>query len=131
MLVVDASALVAIGLDEPERATFTRVLLEADRAIATPVNLLEVGIVLSGRWPDFTPAKYGEWLEEYGVLESHDVGVEAALAAFTRYGKGRHPARLNMGDCFAYALAKRLDAPLLFKGNDFPQTDIRLAVQPT
>jgi uncharacterized protein with PIN domain len=77
-------------------------------------------------------SKYDEWLEGLGVerAKASDLGGEA-LAAYLHFGRGFHPARLNLGDCFAYALAKRLDAPLLFKGNGFSQTDVRSAVQPT
>lgn len=72
------------------------------------------------------------WLAGLSIDVRDDVALGgAAFAAFLKFGKGRHPARLNLGDCFAYALAKSLDAPLLYKGDDFAKTDIRSALQPT
>ena len=72
------------------------------------------------------------WLASLAVqrVEHHDLGG-AALLAYLRFGKRHHPAGLNLGDCFAYALAKELDVPLLYKGDDFAKTDIRSALQPT
>ena len=127
MLVVDASALVAIGLEEPERDVFSHRLIESDDIWAAPINLVEAGIVLSGRWPDFTQDGYRSWLARLNVSEA-PVEFESALAGHLRFGKGHHPARLNLGDCFAYALARQLDAPLLFKGDDFALTDVKRAL---
>ncbi len=126
-LVVDASALVAIGLREPEAVAFSQALLKDDDCLAAPINLVEAGIVLSGRWPDFTEEGYRSWLRQLNVSGA-PVEHEPALAAYIRYGKGRHPARLNLGDCFAYALAMQLHAPLLFKGDDFALTDVKRAI---
>jgi ribonuclease VapC len=69
------------------------------------------------------------WIAGLGLeVDAHSVGHGEALAAYMRYGRGYHPAKLNLGDSFAYALAKKLDAPLLYKGDDFSQTDIRPAL---
>jgi len=129
MIAVDASALVAIGQDEPE-ATALLGALEAEEARVSSVNYVEAGVVLIGRNYLSGQAAFDDWLSALGV-SLHDEGglARRALAAYLCYGKGVHPARLNLGDVFAYALAQDLDAPLLFKGNDFSKTDARSAVQ--
>lgn len=129
-LVVDASALVAIALLEPERAGFLECLGNAGPVFAAPVNILEAGLAIVLRQRLFGLDEYQAWLVELGVAET-DVSCNAALRAYLQYGKGVHRAGLNLGDCFAYALAKQLDAPLLFKGDDFGATDVRIAIQPT
>jgi ribonuclease VapC len=129
-LVVDASALVAIALDEPEAAAMKQVL-DGIQAWATPVNIMEAGLVLVLREARFSPAQFRAWVADQNVAETSVVSSVDALAAYLAYGKGVHRAGLNMGDCFAYALAKQLDAPLLYKGDDFPLTDVRSALQPT
>ena len=93
------------------------------------MNYVETGMVL--RQSGFVTGAefYNAWLAKLAIHVRDDVRLgEAAFAAFLRYGKGRHPARLNLGDCFSYGLAKALDAPLLYKGDDFAQTDIRSAL---
>ena len=129
-LVIDASALVALAMDEPERVEIERSLRANDDIRAAPINLTEAGIALVLRFGMFTPSQYDEWLADLGVQET-SVDSGAALRAYLQYGRGVHRAGLNLGDCFAYALAKELDAPLLFKGDDFIFTDIRPALQPT
>jgi ribonuclease VapC len=129
-LVIDASAIVALGMNEPERNAIEAVLTEADEICAAPINVTEAGIVLVLRFGRFTAAEYGRWLSEINVDET-PVDAAAALHAYLLFGKGVHRAGLNLGDCFAYALAKQLDAPLLYKGRDFIFTDVRSALQPT
>jgi ribonuclease VapC len=129
-LVVDASALVAIALFEPERDSFLRRLEEADAIFIAPVNVLEAGLAIVLRERLLGLNQFAAWLTQLRVSEV-DVSGDAALEAYLRYGKGVHRAGLNLGDCFAYALAKQLDAPLLFKGDDFGVTDVRVAIQPT
>lgn len=129
MIVVDSSALVALALREPEQDRIRRALHAADRALISPVNFVESGMVLRGR--DFIVGREDleAFLAAHGItVETHRELHQPALDAFLRYGKGRHSARLNLGDCFAYALAAQLDAPLLYKGDDFAQTDIRSAL---
>ncbi|MBO9558229.1 MAG: type II toxin-antitoxin system VapC family toxin [Caulobacter sp.] len=128
MIVVDASALVAMALAEPERSAFEAVIADAEVLLATPVNLMEAGLVLVLRERRFTAAEYHRWLYDLNIASSDLVGEPEALDAYIRWGKGVHRAALNMGDCFAYALAKQLDAPLLYKGDDFPLTDVRSAL---
>jgi len=127
-LVVDASALVAIAQREPGYQVLEQALATATSALATPINVLEAGLVLVLREAHFTPDEFRSWLEAQNVIEVRDADSHAALAAYMSWGKGVHPAKLNMGDCFAYALAKALDAPLLYKSDDFPLTDVRSAL---
>ena len=130
IVAVDASALVALALEEPEREEVEACLMDAEDAFATPINITEAGLTLVLRDGRFTPEQYERWLAGLRVTEMGIDGA-AALRAYLQYGKGVHRARLNLGDCYAYALAKALDAPLLYKGDDFTFTDIRSALQPT
>ncbi len=130
IVAVDASALVALALGEPEREEVEACLRDADDAFATPLNITEAGLTLILRDGRFTPQQYERWLSDLRVTEM-GIDAAAALRVYLQYGKGVHRARLNLGDCFAYALAKTLDAPLLYKGDDFALTDIRSALQPT
>lgn len=127
-LVVDTSAIIACLTGEKERPAFMRVLALAERRILSSVNLLEARIVITG-----TKRLPVDWLNDF--LDNERIEVipfdedlsNLAFDAYRRYGKGRHPARLNMGDCAAYALAKSRGWPLLYKGEDFTQTDIERA----
>jgi ribonuclease VapC len=129
MIVVDSSALLAILLKEPEKAAFEKVIAGATRRVVSAVNAHETATVLRIRvgpaaverfW--YLPAK-----SDIKVVPFDDAQVREASIAFNRYGKGIHSkARLNLCDCAAYALAKRMNAPLLFKGNDFTHTDLLL-----
>ena len=130
IIAVDASAIVAIGLDEPERADFVRVLERAERAFVAPINIVEAGLVIVLRQRLMGLEDYSRWLQRLGLAEQ-PVSGDAALQAYLLFGRGVHRAHLNLGDCFAYALANQLGAPLLFKGDDFSVTDIRPAFQPT
>jgi ribonuclease VapC len=130
VIVVDASALVAIGDEEPDADDHLRVLV-ANEAVMTSINYVEAGVVLIGRRR--MPAKLGfdRWLARLNVqVRTADDLSHSALEAYLAYGRGYHPAKLNLADCFAYALAKQLGAALLFKGNDFALTDVRRALQP-
>lgn len=132
MIVVDASALLAIAFEEPDNRLYADALSLADAACISAANYLETGIILTRRGFAATRQDFDAWLGGAGVRLVEDVALaDAALAAYLRFGKGFHPARLNLGDCFAYALAKQLGAPLLYKGDDFALTDIRSALQPT
>jgi len=129
LIVVDASALVAIAEREPEKEQFLGVLDQADVSYLTPINYLETGVVLIGRRLLADEAALEDWLAGLGVKRREDVELgPAALDAYLRFGKGFHAARLNLADCFAYALARTLDVPLLYKGDDFARTDIRAAI---
>jgi ribonuclease VapC len=127
MIVVDASALVAIGDEEPDAAAFLHVLA-ADEAVMSNINYVETGVVLISRQRVSARPDFDLWLERLGVVVRPDPLATAALAAYLAWGRGYHRARLNLADCFAYALARQLDAPLLFKGDDFKLTDVRRAL---
>ena len=132
MIAVDASALVAIAVNEPEKAAYTEVLNRVDSAWITPINYVETGLILKQRRYIENRLHLDEWLAIYDVAVDQGAALAStALEAYLTFGKGRHPARLNLADCFAYALAKELDVPLLYKGDDFAKTDIRSALQPT
>jgi ribonuclease VapC len=131
LIVVDASALIAIALAEPERPAFRDILRMSDCAVIAAINYVEVGVILKQRRYVQTRAQLDEWLQSYRVeVEEGQHLAPTALDAYHRFGKGLHPARLNLADCFAYALAKQLNAPLLYKGDGFAKTDIRSAIQP-
>ena len=130
MIVVDSSALVAILRREPEADSFLQVIATAEGCLLSSVSLLETSMVLAGRTGDAKAwAELDTLVVRSGMqLVAQDAElVEEARAAFLRYGKGRHPAALNLGDCASYALAKVRGLPLLFKGNDFPRTDLTAA----
>lgn len=131
MIVVDASALVAIGDDEPDKDVYVRALM-SDECIISNINYVETGIILISRRRLLAKPDFDHWLSRLRVaVRQTDDLAEPALEAYLTYGRGFHRARLNLADCFAYALAKALDAPLLYKGDDFVFTDIRPALQPT
>lgn len=128
-LVVDTSALIAIALEEPECDAFLALLEDVDDLLISPMTYVELGVVLVSR--RFLPSRENidAWLAEHRIQTARLATIETlALDAYLQYGKGRHAARLNLGDCFSYALAKALDAPLLYKGDDFSQTDVRPAL---
>lgn len=127
MIVVDASALLAVVLDEPERPRFRDLMLSYDCLVATP-TVLEAHLAL-----DRIRTRNVHRLLDL-LLERPNIDIIAfdrqhlrlARAAFEIYGRGRgHPARLNFGDCMSYALARHRDLPLLYKGDDFPHTDVK------
>ena len=129
-MVVDTSALIAILFDEAEKSTFADKIDTATDPKVSAVTRVEAMMVYLGRRNN-EPSDVLDLLDILG-LKTVDVNraqADRALDAFTRFGKGRHPARLNLGDCFAYALASTLNEPLLFKGEDFSKTDIEPAIQ--
>jgi ribonuclease VapC len=130
-MVVDTSALVAILWGEPEEATFTAAIEDDPNPKISAVTLVEATMVYLGRHIH-DHAIVAELLDILGlkVIDVDRIQVERALDAFVRFGKGRHSARLNLGDCFAYALAATFNEPLLFKGDDFLKTDIVAAWRP-
>lgn len=124
-MVIDTSALLAILQDEPERRSFNEAIEAADSRVMSVANFVETSIVVEVRYGAEGLRDLEIFLNRSGIeLTPVDVeqGREACLA-FSRFGKGRHPAGLNYGDCFAYALARVRREPLLFKGIDFSQTD--------
>jgi len=130
LIAVDSSALLAILLEEPEKIAFAEAIIMADVAKIGAPNYFEVSMVAESRrghsgCRDLDQLAFSLGLE---VVPFDASQMEEACEAYRRFGKGRHRAALNFGDCCAYALAKTLDVPLLFKGNDLVLTDIKRAV---
>jgi ribonuclease VapC len=126
-MVVDSSVLVAIVLREPGAEAFLSTLLDRDEtAYVGTVTAFEAALVLARRLgAPGLPILDGLMNEiEFEIVPFDGAQIAAARAAYLRFGKGRHPAKLNLGDCCAYALAKTLRQPLLCKGRDFSRTDI-------
>lgn len=127
MIVIDTSALVAILNHEPERHALLSIIMSNE--VITPGScVLETAMALHRLVPMLTAAQQDAFLAQsrIGIAAISPELARAARDAFFVFGKGRHRAGLNFGDCFSYALAKELDAPLLFKGTDFGKTDVRL-----
>jgi len=127
VIAVDSSALVAILRLEPDAKALLGALVAARGRVMSALNMLETSLVLAGREGDGSVfAPLDEFMAEAGIVivpfDTEQAGQ--ARAAFLRYGKGRHPAALNFGDCAAYALARSRGLPLLYKGDDFTRTDI-------
>lgn len=131
-MVIDTSALLAILLDEPERRSYNESIEAADSRVMSVATFVEVSIVLEARYGAEGLRALDRFIERAAIdLISVDLEqARAARDASSRFGKGRHAAALNFGDCFAYALARVLGEPLLFKGSDFSQTDVRPAPRP-
>ena len=125
-MIIDTSALVAVLDQEPEAARIVRTFASAPERVLSAANLVEVGIVMQARRGDDGARDLDLLLAKLRVDIAAVTANQADIArkAFRRYGRGRHAANLNFGDCFAYALAQDTSAPLLFKGNDFGQTDV-------
>ncbi|MGH6914753.1 MAG: type II toxin-antitoxin system VapC family toxin [Geminicoccaceae bacterium] len=129
-MVVDSSALLAIALLEPEARQFTDVIQRARLALLSAANFVEASILVQGRRGQAGLELFDAFVQESGIRIEPVTRAQALLArdAYRRFGKGNHPAGLKFGDCFAYALARERDLPLLFKGDDFARSDIRPAV---
>ena len=127
MIVVDTSALMAVIFNEPDRDRFMQAILGARRACMSAGSVVEAAAVYASAFQDGDPARVAEDLSRLRIEVEPMTADQAWIAASARftYGKGRNG--LNIGDCFAYALATSLKAPLLFKGNDFALTDIEAA----
>jgi ribonuclease VapC len=130
-MVIDTSALLAIFLGEPERKTFLNLITESDVRLISAANLLEAGLVLEARRGESAGREFDLFVQQAAleIVPADAEQVEIARAAWRKFGKGRHKAGLNFGDCFAYALAKVSGEALLFKGDDFALTDLTSAAQ--
>jgi ribonuclease VapC len=127
VIAIDSSALVAILQSEPDALLFAEAIGAAEAIIVSAVSFFETSMVLADRVQDETAWRLLDALIGRAKIEivPFDAGQAAiARAAFLKYGKGRHTAALNFGDCAAYALAKSRNIPLLYKGADFAKTDI-------
>lgn len=128
-MILDTSAVLSILLREPDYEHYKRAITEAERCLMSAANFLETAIVLEAR-TSFAGGHELDLLIEEAPIQLVAVTADhaqAARRAWRQFGKGNHPAALNFGDCFAYALAKETGEPLLFKGNDFALTDIEVA----
>ncbi len=131
-MIVDTSALLAILQAEPESRLFAEAIEAVSRPTLSVVSFVEASMVLDARHGAEGRDRLDRMIRE-SRMEIAPVDLEQAQIAreaFRDFGKGRHAARLNFGDCFAYALARQRGEPLLFKGDDFARTDIRAAVTP-
>ena len=125
-MLLDTSAILAILQDEPERRKFNEAIEAAETRLLSTASYVECSMILESRYGadgirdlDLLIAK-----AQVSLVAVDEEQANLARRAFRKYGKGRHPAGLNFGDCFSYALAQSLNEPLLFKGNDFPQSDV-------
>lgn len=126
-MVVDTSALMAVLLGEPEAETFARLLADDPKILISAFNALESAIVIEAKKGEAGGRELDLLLHRarIDIIPFTADQVELARTAWRQFGKGQHPAGLNIGDCCAYALAKFSGEPLLFKGKDFSHTDIR------
>lgn len=125
-MVIDTSALLAILQNGPERRRFNEAIEAAESRLMSVANFVEVSIVIESRHGAEGLRELDRFVDRAGIQL---VGVDVeqgklARDAFSRFGKGRHAAALNFGDCFAYALTRSLEQSLLFKGDDFSKTDL-------
>lgn len=126
-MVIDTSALIAVLFGEPEAESFARALAADPKKLLSAFNALESGIVVEARKGE-AGGRELDLLLHHAHIEIVAINaeqVELARSAWRNFGKGNHPAGLNIGDCCAYALAKYSGEPLLFKGSDFSKTDVQ------
>ncbi|MYA87087.1 MAG: type II toxin-antitoxin system VapC family toxin [Boseongicola sp. SB0662_bin_57] len=131
-MIVDSSALLAILNREPDASHYEEAILNAATCSMSVANVLETSIVVESRGGAQAGHELNAFLEVGEIRQAPVTAehMETARQAWRRFGKGRHPAALNFGDCFAYALAQVTAEPLLYKGNDFAHTDIPAAIPP-
>jgi ribonuclease VapC len=130
MIAVDTSAIIAIVFNEPEREPFKEAILRSSTAAISTVSVVEAKMVVHARRGERAVLLVDDLLRlpMFEIMPPSAIEMEAAYRAFIMFGKGSHPASLNFGDVFSYALAKVRNLPLLYKGDDFGRTDIRTAL---
>lgn len=128
-MVIDTSAIVAIFFGEPDAPGYRERIADDPVRLVSAATVVEAAMAIEGRFGEAGGAELDLWLHkaEVEIVAVTPEHADQARRAWRRYGKGRHPAALNYGDCFSYALAKLTDEPLLFKGTDFTKTDIQPA----
>lgn len=128
-MIVDSSAIIAILRAEPEASAFAHAITSSAVRRVSAVNYVESAVVIDGGKDAIATRRFDDFFRTSGIaIEAvNPRQAEIARQAYRDFGKGRHKAGLNFGDCFAYALAKELDEPLLFKGSDFRHTDVEVA----
>jgi ribonuclease VapC len=126
VVVVDSSVLIAILLAEPEAEGYANRLFDADDIYISAVSIVESSMVIEYKKGEQGAMQYDELLKILAptIVAFDSEQAKLARAAWRQYGKGRHPAKLNFGDCCSYAVAKYLNKPLMFKGDDFSRTDL-------
>ena len=132
-MVIDTSAVVAILMDEPEQNVFKQILASDTIAVISAMTFYETSTVIAAKKRTQAAARLVDDFVRDLAIDVVAITIDdvvAAREAYFRYGRGYHPARLNLADCFAYALAKMRNEPLLFKGGDFSKTDIVPAWRP-
>lgn len=132
-MIVDTSAVVAVLRNETDADIYSRVIAKAPTVRISAGTYVELGVVIDGLDDPVISGALDKYLEESRVIIEPLTAAQAQIArtAYQRFGKGSgHAARLNLGDCFAYALARALGEPLLFKGDDFTLTDIEIVIEP-
>jgi ribonuclease VapC len=124
-MVIDTSALAAIFFHEPERDVFRNATVAASSRLISAATVLEAGMVIEGRRGGGAGREFDLFIvrAQIKIVPIDAELADLARSAWRKYGKGRHPAGLNFGDCFSYALAKATGEPLLAKGTDFTKTD--------
>jgi len=129
-MIVDTSAILAIGLGEPEQKKFLNLVQDSEENYISAVSYLELSMIALNRGDVLSERRMEQLLEKLNIVIAPISVVQAKIAkdAFRDFGKGRHKAGLNLGDCFSYALARERKEPLLFKGNYFSKTDITSAL---
>lgn len=130
-MIVDTSALIAILRDEPDAMTYAKAIANAPVRRVSAASYVEAAAVIDGSRDPIASRRFDDFFREARLVIEAVTEVQAGLAraAYRDFGEGsRHPAKLNFGDCFAYALAKAQNEPLLFKGDDFTHTDVTPAI---
>jgi len=128
-MVIDSSAIVAILFGEDDAKELAATIVAAETRLMSAALFLGTAIVVESRYGEAGSEKFDQLLKTAKIQIEPVTAeqAESARIAYRSFGKGRHPAKLNFGDCFSYALAKVSGFPLLYKGNDFVQTDVSLA----
>jgi ribonuclease VapC len=128
VMVIDTSAIAAILFDEPDAAALEGKIADDPVRLMSAATFLEATIVIEARLGDPGVREFDLWLHraEVEIVSVDAEQTDMARRAWRRFGRGRHPAGLNYGDCFSYALAATHDEPLLFKGDDFAKTDVKV-----
>jgi ribonuclease VapC len=130
-MIIDTSALIAILRDEPDAPTFARAIQDATDPRLSAANFVEAAAVMDGSRDPVVSRRFDELIAAAAIVIEPVTERQARIAreAYRDFGKGSgHPAQLNFGDCFAYALARDSGEPLLFKGDDFTKTDVAVAL---
>jgi len=128
-VILDTSAIVAVLRAEPEAADFARAIVSSPKRRVSAVSYVEAAAVIDSGRDAVASRRFDDFFRASRITVETVSAAQAEIArqAYRDFGKGRHKAGLNFGDCFAYALAKEMDEPLLFKGDDFRHTDVEAA----